>query len=772
MASKSKKRRKVLAASCILAAMIIAGSTFAWFTSKDEVTNRLTANSDYGVSIVESFAPPANWLPGQTVNKDVYAVNTGNVAAFVKENVTGVLNYTYESKVNTWDSNCIKLTNDQVTAIDGVTTNEGGGFLAWTDAEGVTVGAVNSARTGDNVANTWHPTVEGTYIFRRSITPGGAAPTYTYAGYYYKGGNYYKIVIGNDNYRAESETAGDPKSVVFDLATPEAAIDGITINRADGSFTGTPKISYVKDTVKKDQKVTFTYEANSGAPRLKVEFAADAPTTTIDGVEYDASALAARTEVDYYNKLGESNKNTVIYEQAEADDTYQKTLREQTLALISAAAARKGTAAGKATADSNLDTSWEALKSAANTAIGTYNSSKGQFKKVDELFTGNQLATINSDSDLTECKANVQKMRDLETDIINLDGELWTEIQKISEATEKLTPNQVEVIQSNVQAKLDSIKTKINAYKDAYSLIVDDNATATKLNLSAESTSYKSTLAGIATALDGLKDDMSSAVTDYRTKYEAQAWAAALDTAAQTTWEAAIDTYNSKVSAAKTKYYAAVNKTAPTRQPADRADYQNNAGTIVPKYSANRVENGTNPMIDKETEKNNYGAIATWSLDALEDYDVATKKTIMDTSLAETKTAKGKYDDAKNNLNASSKITIYVNLDANYANAWQMDENTDKSQNVSFYLKSILEGGKTTAKLIDSVTFADTVSAKDYKDLTFDLNVGLDSAQITYAEDQRTIKTDATAGDAFRLKPALTTPTDINTEVTWAMPAT
>ena len=58
------------------AAMIIAGSTFAWFTSKDEVTNRLTANSDYGVSIVESFAPPANWLPGQTVNKDVYAVNT------------------------------------------------------------------------------------------------------------------------------------------------------------------------------------------------------------------------------------------------------------------------------------------------------------------------------------------------------------------------------------------------------------------------------------------------------------------------------------------------------------------------------------------------------------------------------------------------------------------------------------------------------------------------------------------------------------------------
>ena len=50
MASKSKRRRKVLGASCILAALIIAGSSFAWFTSKDEVANRLTATADYGVS--------------------------------------------------------------------------------------------------------------------------------------------------------------------------------------------------------------------------------------------------------------------------------------------------------------------------------------------------------------------------------------------------------------------------------------------------------------------------------------------------------------------------------------------------------------------------------------------------------------------------------------------------------------------------------------------------------------------------------------------------
>ena len=137
MASKSKRRGRVFRASCILAALIIAGSSFAWFTSKDEVTNRLTASSDYGVSIVESFTPPKNWLPGQEINKDVYSVNTGNVDAFVKEDIAGVLNYTYETRVTefgTATNKYVELNRTTKTAIDGVTDNEAGGFLAWTNA--------------------------------------------------------------------------------------------------------------------------------------------------------------------------------------------------------------------------------------------------------------------------------------------------------------------------------------------------------------------------------------------------------------------------------------------------------------------------------------------------------------------------------------------------------------------------------------------------------------------------------------------------------------
>ena len=81
---KSAKEKRVLIASLIVAGVIVAGSTFAWFTSKDEVTNRLSASANYNVAIGETFQPPTNMAPGQAVNKDVVAVNTGDVDAFVR----------------------------------------------------------------------------------------------------------------------------------------------------------------------------------------------------------------------------------------------------------------------------------------------------------------------------------------------------------------------------------------------------------------------------------------------------------------------------------------------------------------------------------------------------------------------------------------------------------------------------------------------------------------------------------------------------------------
>lgn len=89
---KTAREKRVLVASLLVAAVMVGGSTFAWFTSKDEVTNRLSASAQYDVSIAEDFQPPEDWVPGQQINKDVSAVNTGNVDAFVRMWLEGEMN--------------------------------------------------------------------------------------------------------------------------------------------------------------------------------------------------------------------------------------------------------------------------------------------------------------------------------------------------------------------------------------------------------------------------------------------------------------------------------------------------------------------------------------------------------------------------------------------------------------------------------------------------------------------------------------------------------
>lgn len=96
---KTSKEKRVLIASLCIAAAITAGGTFAWFTSKDEVTNRLSASASYNVSIAEDFTPPEEWVPGQTINKDVGAVNTGNIDALVRTHLEGAMNILKEQAV-------------------------------------------------------------------------------------------------------------------------------------------------------------------------------------------------------------------------------------------------------------------------------------------------------------------------------------------------------------------------------------------------------------------------------------------------------------------------------------------------------------------------------------------------------------------------------------------------------------------------------------------------------------------------------------------------
>lgn len=209
---KTSKEKRILIASLCIAAAVIAGSTFAWFSSTDEVTNRLTANADYGVSIVESFAPPENWMPGSVVNKDVYATNTGNIGAFVNEDISGVLTVTKERKVTTFSSDCVELTEEERYVM------EAGSFLAF-KPDGDTTNILGNQIVirpndqGDPATTDFTPAFDGLYVFRRSIDVNAAdrAEEFEYEGYYYDAANdkYYKISDLEVTEDADADLAND-----------------------------------------------------------------------------------------------------------------------------------------------------------------------------------------------------------------------------------------------------------------------------------------------------------------------------------------------------------------------------------------------------------------------------------------------------------------------------------------------------------------------------------------------------------------------------------
>lgn len=216
--AENKKSKKVLVASAILAAMIVASSSFAWFTSKDEVVNRLTAENKYAVTVTENFTPPSNWIPGQVVEKEAGAINTGNIDAFVK------LTLSNEMALTTYDTpeaftaenvgKYVTLSADEVKSL------QAGGRLAC--KAGTTVAEADK-RTGTGFVPTAGEA--GLYIFERvtAYNDDGSVKTLTYSGYYFDGTDkYYSLAEINHESDTFSATVQTKKT---EKVTPTLAYD-------------------------------------------------------------------------------------------------------------------------------------------------------------------------------------------------------------------------------------------------------------------------------------------------------------------------------------------------------------------------------------------------------------------------------------------------------------------------------------------------------------------------------------------------------------------
>ena len=117
--------------------------------------------------------------------------------------------------------------------------------------------------------------------------------------------------------------------------------------------------------------------------------------------------------------------------------------------------------------------------------------------------------------------------------------------------------------------------------------------------------------------------------------------------------------------------------------------------------------------------------------------------------------AKKLYDDAIEAYKAAGDIIIYIKLandvtTGGVADKWQLlpteleDKvgNDGKTDTATFFYTGILMPSETTAMLIDNVQLAPSVTEKMFKSFDFDLNVALDSVQVAYKDDNKTLKTE------------------------------
>lgn len=118
--------------------------------------------------------------------------------------------------------------------------------------------------------------------------------------------------------------------------------------------------------------------------------------------------------------------------------------------------------------------------------------------------------------------------------------------------------------------------------------------------------------------------------------------------------------------------------------------------------------------------------------------------------------------------NAAHPIKIKINLADGVKNdqTWSQIPTTTNATVAHFYLNKVLGAGETSDKLIDSVELdGESTTPASFKDMTFDLNVALKSAQVTY-DDQNNIL--PTAANTTFTNARVTNVNQTTGAVTWA----
>ena len=244
---KKKKQHKplILAGALALAIVTVLSATFAWFTASDSATNRLkTQDALANVSIQETFVPPDNWKPGQTVTKAVAVANTGTAPALARVSFNELMSVNaLASGVSTPWNPASTTTAPLLTDVSQYTTANGWALYAGpTTANGnVTVtGAPSpatqvyvkyvSAAVSGNATDSW------SFAVVAPITSGALAGSYQAVTYDTSWDSSTKTeTISNLAYGTYNTTSQSPSTGV-DWTVAKPAVSAIDFSQAEAQI--------------------------------------------------------------------------------------------------------------------------------------------------------------------------------------------------------------------------------------------------------------------------------------------------------------------------------------------------------------------------------------------------------------------------------------------------------------------------------------------------------------------------------------------------------
>ena len=253
--NQKSKERKLLVATLALAALIVGGSTFAWFTSTDLVTNKLSSTGGLRVVATESFDRPDNWTPEVTVKKEVGALNAGNIDAFVRlglpETQATVTRLSDGATVNFNAINAEALKDAKEITRDEAIALQAGAYLVFSK------NALVDDSQEQTINSSTLPDKTGLYIFRRKegteTVNGVTKTTYEYSGYVYDetGDKFYLV-------KAITDEEGKYNSAKYVTETKNSEA---------------PEVDYTK--VNSNNFITVTYRDTHGENPIKIKINLD-----------------------------------------------------------------------------------------------------------------------------------------------------------------------------------------------------------------------------------------------------------------------------------------------------------------------------------------------------------------------------------------------------------------------------------------------------------------------------------------------------------------